>query len=108
MSAEMVVEQGIQQKLYLVGDRILVRPAPEPEKLGTMYVPETTASEHRPLEGDAVMTGDTVKYVKAGDRVIYGPFNGQKITINGDEFLVLREAEVMAGWRPDPAQEALS
>jgi len=84
-------------------DRILVRRIDEGETVrGGIIVPDT--AKEKPQEGEVIAVGkgksnDEGKTfpldVKAGDRVLFGKYSGTEIKIDGEEFLIMREEEVL-------------
>jgi chaperonin GroES len=90
-------------KLRPLGDRILVKRIKEEEKTkGGIIIPDT--AKEKPQEGEvmAVGSGKIEKgrriplAVKAGDRILFGKYTGNDITIDGQEYLILREEEILA------------
>ena len=85
-------------------DRVLVRRVePDNKSAGGIVIPDT-ASE-KPTEGEVIATGsgrilDSGEVhsldVKAGDRILFGTYSGTEVKLNGEEFLVMREDDVMA------------
>lgn len=82
-------------------DRILVQPHAAEEKRGGLFVPEI--AKEKPLQGEVVAVGEgrltddgnTVpSYVSVGDTVLYGKFSGDEVTLHGETYLLLREADV--------------
>ena len=86
-----------------LGDRVLVKPKIEKEeKIGSIIVPDT--AKEKPQEGEVIAVGDG-KYesgklipleVKAGDSVLYGKYSGTEIKHNGEEYLIIRENDILA------------
>jgi len=84
-------------------DRILVKRLEEQEqKVGGIIIPDT--AKEKPQQGKVVAAGtgrmtDEGKVlpldVKAGDTILFGKYAGTEIKIEGDEFLILREDEVL-------------
>jgi chaperonin GroES len=84
-------------------DRILVRRFEEGETVrGGIIIPDS--AKEKPMEGEVVSVGkgksnDEGKVfpldVKAGDRVLFGKYSGTEIKIEGEEFLIMREEEVL-------------
>jgi chaperonin GroES len=84
-------------------DRILVRRVQEEEKSkGGIIIPDT--AKEKPVEGEIVAVGsgkvlDNGKLraldVKAGDRILFGKYAGNEITVDGIEHLILREEEIL-------------
>lgn len=85
-------------------DRILVKPAePEETTKGGIIIPDT--AQEKPMQGTVLATGNgrindqgnTVPLqIKDGDKVLYGKFSGQEITVDGEELLIMRESDVFA------------
>ena len=84
-------------------DRILVRREQEPEKIGSLFVPEN--AKEKPIQALVVAVGTgkrledgTVRAldVKAGDRVIFAKYSGSEVKIDGTEHLILREDDILA------------
>ncbi|MBV8632225.1 MAG: co-chaperone GroES [Silvibacterium sp.] len=84
-------------------DRILVRRIDEGESVrGGIIIPDS--AKEKPQEGEVISVGkgksnDEGKVfpldVKAGDRVLFGKYSGTEIKIDGEEFLIMREEEVL-------------
>jgi chaperonin GroES len=84
-------------------DRILVRRVKEEEKTkGGIIIPDT--AKEKPVEGEIVAVGtgkvlDGGKIrpldVKTGDRILFGKYAGNEITVDGVEHLILREEEIL-------------
>lgn len=85
-------------------DRILVRRLEEGEqKVGGIIIPDT--AKEKPQQGKVVAIGNgKVKDdgtrialdVKEGDTILFGKYSGQEIKLDGEEFLIMREEEVLA------------
>ena len=85
-------------------DRVLVRRLEEKETVkGGIIIPDT--AKEKPQEGKVIAVGkgkvsDEGKVlplsVKAGDRILFAKYSGSDIKIDGEEFLILREDEVLA------------
>ena len=84
-------------------DRILVRRMEEGETIrGGIIIPDS--AKEKPQEGEVVAVGkgksnDEGKVfpldVKAGDKVLFGKYSGTEIKIDGEDFLIMREEEVL-------------
>jgi chaperonin GroES len=84
-------------------DRIVVRRIEEKENMqGGLYIPDS--AKEKPQEGEVVAVGqgkrlDSGKVaaldVKAGDRILFGKYSGSEIKIDGQEYLIMREDEVL-------------
>jgi chaperonin GroES len=85
-------------------DRILVKRIDEGEqKIGGIIIPDT--AKEKPQQGKVVAVGSgkvkddggRIKLdVKAGDTILFGKYSGQEIKLDGEEFLIMREEEVLA------------
>ena len=84
-------------------DRILVRRIEETETVrGGIIIPDS--AKEKPQEGEVIAVGkgksnDEGKVfpldVKSGDRVLFGKYSGTEIKIDGEEYLIMREEEVL-------------
>jgi chaperonin GroES len=84
-------------------DRVLVKRLEEQEqKIGGIIIPDT--AKEKPQQGEVVAAGngrvtdkgDTLPLdVKAGDRVLFGKYAGSEIKLDGVEYLILREDEIL-------------
>lgn len=87
-----------------LADRVIVKPMEAEEKTkGGIILPDT--AKEKPIEGTIVAVGtgkvtDDGKVVsltvKVGDKVLYGKYSGTEITIEGDEYLIMRESDIFA------------
>jgi len=87
-----------------LADRVVVRPIEADElKKGGIIIPDT--AKEKPMEGEVVEIGvgrmtDEGKNmpveVKKGDRVLYGKYSGTEVTIDGEEYLIMRESDIFA------------
>jgi chaperonin GroES len=85
-------------------DRVVIKPMKEEEKtVGGIVLPDT--AKERPQEGEVVAVGtgkmgDDGKRlpmsVQVGDKVIYSKYGGTEIKINGEEYLIMRESDILA------------
>ncbi len=90
-------------KVRPLHDRILIRRVEEKESVkGGIIIPDT--AKEKPQEGEVVAVGNGKKTeegkvipldVKAGDRILFGKYSGTEIKIDNEEFLILREDEVL-------------
>jgi chaperonin GroES len=69
---------------------------------GGLYIPDT--AKEKPQQGEIVAAGPG-RYedgkripldVKVGDRVLYGKYSGTEVTVDNDQYLILRESDVLA------------
>ena len=91
-------------KIQPLADRVVVKPLEETEQMkGGLYIPDT--AKEKPQQGEIVAVGPGKlsdegnrldPEVSAGDRVLYGKYSGTEVTVDGEEFLILRESDVLA------------
>jgi chaperonin GroES len=84
-------------------DRIIVQRIEEDEqRVGGIIIPDT--AKEKPQQGKVIAVGKgkiekdgrvTPLDVKAGDTVLFGKYAGQEIKVDGDEYLIMREEEVL-------------
>ena len=90
-------------KVRPLHDRIIVQRLEEGEqKIGGIIIPDT--AKEKPQQGKVIAAG-AGKFkddgnrqaldVKAGDTILFGKYSGQEIKIDGDEYLIMREDEVL-------------
>lgn len=87
-----------------LSDRVIVEPAAaETQTASGIIIPDT--AKEKPMKGEIVALGDGKQTddgklvpltVKVGDKVLYGKYSGTEITIEGDEYLIMRESDVYA------------
>lgn len=82
-----------------LADRVLVKAdAAETTTASGLYIPDT--AKEKPQQGVIVAVGtgkpDEPLTVKVGDKVLYGKYAGTEITVAGDEYLIMREADIFA------------
>ena len=91
-------------KIRPIGDRVVVRPAEKEEVTKSGIVIPDTAKE-KPQEGTIIAVGAgkfnekgdrTPLEVKEGDRVLFAKYGGTEFKLDGEEYLVLRESDVLA------------
>ncbi len=82
-----------------LSDRVLVKPAPAEEKTVSGIIIPDTAKE-KPQRGEVIAVGsgkkDEPMTVKVGDSILYGKYAGTEITIDGEEYLIMRESDIFA------------
>lgn len=82
-----------------LADRVLVLPALAEEKTASGIIIPDTAKE-KPQKGKIVAVGpgkkDDPVTVKVGDHVLYGKYGGTEITIEGVDYLIMRESDIYA------------
>lgn len=90
-------------KIRPLGDRVLVKPLEkEKQERGGLIIPDT--AKEKPQEGEIVAAGkgktsDDGKLipmdVKAGDKILYGKYSGTEIKIDGEEFLIMHQDDIL-------------
>ena len=91
-------------KMRMLEDRVLVKPIPHEEKTKAgVYLPDT--AKERPQRGEVMAVGPgrmlengqrVEPTVKVGDKVLFGKYAGTEIKIEGEEYIILRESEILA------------
>ncbi len=91
-------------KIRPLYDRLVVKRIEETETVrGGIIIPDS--AKEKPQEGEVVAAGNGRKGddgkvialdVKAGDRILFGKYSGNEIKLDGEEYLILREDEVLA------------
>lgn len=81
-----------------IGDRVVIKPAPAEEKTkGGIIIPDT--AKEKPQRGEVVAVGPgkdgNLMTVQVGDIVLYGKYAGQEINYNGEDFMIMREDDVL-------------
>jgi chaperonin GroES len=94
----------VATKIQPLADRVVVKALEDSEQMrGGLYIPDT--AKEKPQQGEVVAVGpgkvndagNPVKMeVKVGDKVLYGKYSGTEVNVGGDEFLILRESDVLA------------
>ena len=87
-----------------LGDRVVVKPLEASEQMrGGLYIPDT--AKEKPSQGEVVAVGPgkvsdegarIEMDVKVGDRVLYGKYSGTDVTLDGQEYLIVRESDILA------------
>jgi chaperonin GroES len=82
-----------------LADRVLVEPAAAEEKTASgLYIPDT--AKEKPQKGTVVAVGSGKKdeplTVKVGDTVLYGKYAGTELSVDGQDYLIMREADIFA------------
>jgi len=90
-------------KVKPLHDRILIKRVEEKETIkGGIIIPDT--AKEKPQEGEVIAAGGGKKTeegkvipmdVKAGDRILFGKYSGTEIKIDDEEYLIIREDEVL-------------
>lgn len=85
-------------KLKPLADRVLILPAPAEETtLSGIIIPDS--AKEKPLKGTVVAAGNGTKdeemILKEGDKVLYGKYAGTEIELDGEKYLIMRQADVL-------------
>ena len=80
-------------------DRVIVKPAAAEEKTaGGIIIPDT--AKEKPQRGTVIAAGpgkkDEPMTVKKGDSVLYGKYAGTEIALEGTDYLIMRESDILA------------
>ena len=81
-----------------INDRVVVKPAPAEEKTnGGIIIPDT--AKEKPQRGEVIAVGPgkdgNLMTVQVGDIVLYGKYAGQELNYQGEEFLIMREDDIL-------------
>lgn len=82
-----------------LSDRVLIEPAAaETQTASGLYIPET--AKEKPQKGKVVAVGTGTKKhemtVKVGDEVLYGKYAGTELKLEGKDYLIMREDDILA------------
>jgi len=90
-------------KLSPLGDRVLIKPTPKEEvSKGGIILPDT--AKEKPQEGQIVAVGPgrlteegkrIAMEVKVGEKVLFAKYAGTEIKLDGEEYLIVRESDVL-------------
>ena len=91
-------------KVKPLADRVVVKPLDEAEQMrGGLYIPDT--AKEKPSQGEVIAVGPGKisdegaridMDVTVGDKVLYGKYSGTDVTLDGEEYLILRETDILA------------
>src|SRR5688500_964444 len=90
-------------KVAPLADRVVVRALEDTEQMrGGLFIPDT--AKEKPQQGEIIAVGPgryeknvrVPMELKTGDRVLYGKYSGSEVTIDGEQYLILRESDVLA------------
>jgi len=91
-------------KMKPLSDRAVIKPAPADEKVqGGIIIPDT--AKEKPQKGEVVAVGPgkisdngekIAMTVKVGDMVLYGKYSGTEVTVDNEEYLIVRESDILA------------
>ncbi|MBA4157787.1 MAG: co-chaperone GroES [Gemmatimonadetes bacterium] len=90
-------------KVKPLADRVVVKALEETEQMrGGLYIPDT--AKEKPQQGEVMAVGpgkvEDGKRIdmelKVGDKVLYGKYSGTEVTVSDEQYLILRESDVLA------------
>lgn len=87
-----------------LSDRVVVKTSEGEEKVrGGIIIPDT--AKEKPQQGEIIAvgpgkasdSGEIIKMeVKVGDKVLYGKYSGTEVTVDGEDYLIMRESDILA------------
>ncbi len=93
-----------QDKIQPLADRVVVQPMEDTEQMrGGLYIPDT--AKEKPMQGTIMAVGPgklsdenerIAPDVAVGDTVLYGKYSGTEVSVAGEDYLILRESDVLA------------
>lgn len=91
-------KQNNLTRMKPIADRVIIKPAPADEKTkGGIIIPDT--AKEKPQRGEVVAVGPgkdgNLMTVAPGDIVLYGKYSGQEINFEGQDYLIMREDEIL-------------
>ena len=97
-------QKRISKMIKPLADRIVVKPAEAEQKTSSgLFIPDN--AKEKPMQGKVVAVGPGRKNdkgevvameVKVGDVVLYGKYSGTEVTVDGENFLIVKESDVIA------------
>lgn len=86
-------------KIKPLADRVLVEPQAAEEKTASGIIIPDSAKE-KPQKGTVVAAGpgtkDETMEVKVGDTVLYGKYSGTELTVDGNDYLIMKQSDILA------------
>ena len=99
----MSTKSAAGMKVAPLADRVVVKPLEDAETMrGGLYIPDT--AKEKPQQGEILAVGPG-RYedgkripmdVQVGNKVLYGKYSGTEITLDNEQYLILRESDVLA------------
>jgi len=88
----------IKSNMRPIADRVIIKPAPAEDKTkGGIIIPDT--AKEKPQRGEVIAVGPgkdgNLMTVQVGDIVLYGKYSGQEIHYEGQDYLVMREEDIL-------------
>jgi chaperonin GroES len=98
-----MAKNAVATKIAPLADRVVVKALEDAETMrGGLYIPDT--AKEKPQQGEIVAAGPG-RYedgkripldVKVGDKVLYGKYSGTEVSVDNEQYLILRESDVLA------------
>jgi len=96
--------KGAKEKIQPLSDRVVVQALEETEQMrGGLYIPDT--AKEKPMQGTIIAVGPgklsdenerIAPDVAVGQTVLYGKYSGTEVSVDGEEYLILRESDILA------------
>lgn len=93
-----------KNKIQPLSDRVVVQALEETEQMrGGLYIPDT--AKEKPMQGTIIALGpgklsdenERIKPdVEVGQKVLYGKYSGTEVSVDGEDYLILRESDILA------------
>jgi len=93
-----------QDKIQPLADRVVVQALEETEQMrGGLYIPDT--AKEKPMQGEIIAVGPgklsdenerIAPDVAVGQTVLYGKYSGTEVSVDGEDYLILRESDILA------------
>jgi chaperonin GroES len=93
-----------QDKIQPLADRVVVQALEETEQMrGGLYIPDT--AKEKPMQGTIIAVGPgklseenerIAPDVAVGQTVLYGKYSGTEVSVDGEDYLILRESDILA------------
>jgi chaperonin GroES len=99
----MATKTQTSTKVVPLADRVVVKALEDTETMrGGLFIPDT--AKEKPQQGEIIAVGPgryeknvrVPMEVKVGDKVLYGKYSGTEVTIDTEQYLILRESDVLA------------
>jgi chaperonin GroES len=99
----MATKTQTSTKVVPLADRVMVKALEETEQMrGGLFIPDT--AKEKPQQGEIIAVGPgryeknvrVPMELKTGDKVLYGKYSGSEVTIDNEQYLILRESDVLA------------
>jgi chaperonin GroES len=98
-----MAKNAVAMKIAPLADRVVVKALEDSETMrGGLYIPDT--AKEKPQQGE-IMAAGPGRYedgkripldVKVGDKVLYGKYSGTEVSVDNEQYLILRESDVLA------------